>query len=445
MSDQKYNSNGDTPKDNKMPAVKGHEKKAEHFPLDLDDQKVDADLKMESNEIRSHSDGKSGPVSPEGKPASAPKKESGAGMKNPKEQLKEHKKRSRKKGRKNAWFFRGIWIGVIVLVGVGIAQFAISCLNDMLGFQKQSSQVTIELSKDATVDQVADILKDNGLINNKWAFTTYSKFTNSDGNYEYGTFQLTVGMDYQALINSLQASGNRVDTTTITFQEGMQVTEMAKKLEENGVCTADEFIKAVNNKDLWQSYEFISDIDNMEERAYYLEGYLFPDTYDFYKNEGAENAIEKMLNNTKNKLTSDLYKKVEKSGMSMDEIITLASMIQAEAASKKDMYNVSSVFHNRLEAGAGSSFAYLNSDPTIWYPYESQKDMPEGYQGAYNTYTHPGLPLGPICNPGMSAIEAALDPADTNYYYFCHAKDGTPYYAETEWEHNNNLVTAGLA
>lgn len=436
MSEKKNRANEKRPQN--------QQEKVEHFTLDLDDQRVDTNLEMNQNELRSHSDGK-GPVSPEPFQTPAPKQAQPHSGRSAEQMQKDHKKRSRKKGRKNKWFFRGVWLSVLVLVGIGIAQFAITCLNDLLAFQKPSNTVVVELKKGATTDEIADVLLEQDVIRNKWAFCMYSKFTKSDDLYEYGTFQLTTDMDYEALINTLQVSGGRVDTVTVTFQEGMQVTEMGAKLEEAGVCTQEEFEAAANNKELFASYEFISDIKNGENRAYFLEGYLFPDTYDFYKSEGAESAIEKMLNNTNEKLSSALYKSAEKADMTMDEVITLASMIQAEAASKKDMYNISSIFHNRLDAGVNSGFGYLNSDPTIWYPYLSKKDMPEGYAGDYNTYTHVGLPVGPICNPGLSAIKAALEPEDTNYYYFCHGKDGTPYYAETEWEHENNKAAAGIS
>lgn len=449
MSKNKNGSGSNQPK-NQNETVKSSassqnlQEKMQSFNMDNDDQKVKENLKMNSKDIRSHSDGKSGPVSPEAYKL-PPELQTGSGASADDESYKAHRKRSRKKGRKNRWFFRGVWLSVLILIGVGMASFCTTCLNDMLAFQKPANEVIVELKKGMSTDQIADILLEKDVIRNKWAFCTYSSVTGSDGFYEYGTFTLSTDMDYEALINKLQASGNTVETVRITFQEGMQVTEIGAKLEEAGVCTQEEFEEAANDKKLFGSYEFIDEIKDEEGRAYFLEGYLFPDTYDFYKNEGATSAIEKMLNNTQLKLDSDIRKKAEKLGMSMDEVITLASMIQAEANGKQDMYNISSIFHNRLDAGVYGGFGYLNSDPTIWYPYESEKDMPSGYEGAYNTYTHVGLPIGPICNPGLSAINAALEPADTNYYYFCHAKDGTAYYAETEAEHENNKALAGIS
>ena len=134
--------------------------------------------------------------------------------------------------------------------------------------------------------------------------------------------------------------------------------------------------------------------------------------------------------------------------MTLDEVLTLASIIQMEAANTDDMYMVSSVLHNRLENGSQYDIYTLDCDSTTYYPYRTKDDVPEAerdtFTSTYNTYTVRGLPAGPICNPGMDAIDAALNPQDTNYYYFCHDADGNAYYAVTAAEHQQNLVEAGL-
>lgn len=128
---------------------------------------------------------------------------------------------------------------------------------------------------------------------------------------------------------------------------------------------------------------------------------------------------------------------------SLDEIMTIASIIQAEAADVDDMYNVSSILHNRLSADADIGVSNLGLDSTKYYPYRSALDVPKNegknYTGKYDTYNKAGLPAGPICNPGMDAILAAINPNDTGYYYFCHDKDGNAYYASTIYEHEANL------
>ncbi|MEG1426563.1 MAG: endolytic transglycosylase MltG, partial [Oscillospiraceae bacterium] len=137
---------------------------------------------------------------------------------------------------------------------------------------------------------------------------------------------------------------------------------------------------------------------------------------------------------------------ITSSQMSMDQIITLASIIQAEAADTGDMYKVSAVLHNRLDRGGEAGTPRLQCDSTIYYPYKNKEDAPAGYESSYNTYEIQGLPEGAICNPGIDAIKAALnpDPENADSFYFCHSADGTAYYASTAEGHQENLQAAGL-
>ena len=151
------------------------------------------------------------------------------------------------------------------------------------------------------------------------------------------------------------------ETVRLTFPEGTTVIQAAQKLEESGVCTKDEFISAVNNTE--RDDKFVKAINNPQERPFLLEGYIYPDTYDFYVGEGAEKALGRFLANTESKLTDDMYAKAQKIGMSMDEIITLASIIQQEASVPSVMANVSSVLHNRLNS---SSYPRLQCDATVF-------------------------------------------------------------------------------
>ena len=372
----------------------------------------------------------------------------GNGPENP-EAWKAHKKRSRKKGRKNRWFYRGIWIAMVVLVSAGAVQYVLSGLSDMLAIGHEETVVTIHLEKDATTEEIASILEENGVIENPSFFTLYSSLTKADGHYEYGSFVLQMDMDYEAIINTLQSSNGSVDTVTVTFPEGMSVQELAQAMEQNGVCSEEEVLAAANNLEMFQGYELIGEIDNAEERYYLLEGYLFPDTYEFYRGSDVEAALGRMITNCQNKLTDTVRERAEELNMTLDEVLTLASMIQKEAADTQDMYYVSSVFHNRLEQGPASSTARLDSDPTVWYPYPDRASVPEdqleSFQSRYNTYEIVGLPPGPICNPGADAIDAALNPQQTNYLYFCHDAEGNAYYASTLAQHQQNLQTAGLA
>jgi UPF0755 protein len=361
---------------------------------------------------------------------------------------KAHKYRNKQKRRKNRFFFRAVWIIMVLLVSALLSQFAVIGISDMLAQGREKVSVTVEIPKNPTTDQIADILKDSGIIRDVSFFKLYSKFTKADGHYNNGSYKIDTDMDYQAIITNLQSNSNRVDTVKITFPEGINVVEMAALFEKNGVCSAKEALTIMNSSQFDGSFDIIHAIPNAADRYYKLEGYLFPDTYEFYKDEDPKTAIQKLINNCNKKLTTEIHNKAGGQNMTVDQIMTLASMIQAEAVNKEDMYQISSVFHNRLASGGKGDLLRLRSDPTTYYPYRTKAAVPSNlrdtYKSKYDTYTIEGLPAGPICNPGADAIDAALNPASTDYYYFCHDKNGKAYYAKTNAGHEANLVKAGL-
>ena len=238
-------------------------------------------------------------------------------------------------------------------------------------------------------------------------------------------------------------------TVTVTFPEGWTVKEIAEKLEENGVCTAKAFIDIVNNTAYLKtlSYTFFADIEEVAKRPFILEGYIFPDTYEFYKDEGAEAALTRFLDNTEQKLSAEYRSRAAETGYTMDEIITIASIIQEEASEHQHMPGVSSVLHNRLE---DEDYGMLQCDVTIHYINDCVKDSPyisadvDKVTEYYDTYECYGLPTGPICNPGIHAIEAALNPPETDYFYFVTDEDWNYYYAETYEEHQVNCENVGI-
>lgn len=256
-------------------------------------------------------------------------------------------------------------------------------------------------------------------------------------------FALALSLCSCSLIDRLKPAP-APETVRLTFPEGTTAIQAAQKLEEGGVCTKDEFIAAVN--DASRENKFVQSIKNPQERPFLLEGYIYPDTYDFYVGEGAEKALGRFLSNTESKLTDEMYKKAEELGMSMDEVITLASIIQQEASVPSVMAKVSSVLHNRLNS---PSYPRLQCDATIFYLKRSVKpyigeEQADKYDEFYNTYDRKGLPSGPITNPGIEAINAALNPADTEYYFFVTDNDGNYYFAKTYREHLENCKTAGV-
>ena len=243
------------------------------------------------------------------------------------------------------------------------------------------------------------------------------------------------------------------NTMTVTFPEGYTIIQIADKLEQSKVCTAQAFLEACKNPVAG------IEIDNAQDRVFLLEGYIFPDTYEFYLDSDAQSVVNKFIENYKSKITDEMKTRAQALGYTMDQIITLASIIQKECdADIEECANVSSVFHNRLKDPA--SFPKLQSDVTTFYITENLKDMlgyedgialenqndeVQKYINLYSTYYCSGLPVGAICNPGMKAINAALHPADTDYVFFLTDKSGENfYYAATIDKHNENGKAAGL-
>lgn len=237
-------------------------------------------------------------------------------------------------------------------------------------------------------------------------------------------------------------------TVRVTFPEGLTAKQIAEKLEENKVCSAEDFMALVQGEYYAAlSYDFIPEIENTENKAFVLEGYIFPDTYEFYKGESAETALARFLKNTDVKLTEEYRQRAQELGYTTDEIITLASIIQEEAGDPEEMPLVSSVLHNRIES---PDYGRLQCDVTINYVNDNITESPylsgdtAKYAELYNTYKCTGLPAGAICNPGLDAIEAALYPADTDYFFFVTDEDWNYYYAETYDEHKVNCQAVGL-
>lgn len=426
-----------------------HQKKVESFKLNIPDEDLGdlpgTDL---SSDLRGTDDGASNSViSSYSDPREAQRAKSMQDEAEIKAE-KAHQLRNKEKGRKNKGFFRFIWIIMVLFASILFSQFLITGINDMLAIGKEKVSVTVEIPKNASGGQVAEVLNSAGIIRDASFFQVYSKLTKADGHYSNGSYKIDTNMDYEAIINNLQSNMNRVDTVKITFKEGANILEIADLMEKNGVCSSKDVLSVVNSDTFDKSYEMLQAITNEPDRYYKLEGYLFPDTYEFYKDEDPEQAVEKLISNCSKKLTKQIRNKAAAENMTIDQMMTLASMIQAEAADKDDMYKISSVFHNRLNSGGEGDLLRLRSDPTTYYPYRTKAAVPsdirETYKSKYDTYTIKGLPAGPICNPGADAIDAALNPASTKYYYFCHDKNGKAYYAATNAQHEANLKKAGL-
>ena len=300
-----------------------------------------------------------------------------------------------------------------------------------------------------TGDMTSDIaqeLFELELIDNTFMFSLLSKVNGFDGAYQAGTHYLVPGLDYDEIMFLLTQKSVSV---VVTFPEGITYEDMKRRLHEAGLTFDDaDMDRCMDSPNLFTDYTFVSQIELKDGRDHVLSGYLFPDTYEFDVNASAQTIISTMLNNTEIKLYDEYYERAEALGMSMDEIITLASIIQAESSNITDMMYISSVFRNRMNS-EDESFHYISSDATVNFIRRLNGLDPDiilsaddlALDSPYNTYTHQGLPPGPICMPGVDAIQAALYPEpNSNYMYFCADGNGGTLFAVTLEEHEANVA-----
>ena len=324
-----------------------------------------------------------------------------------------------------------IWILCIIIVSVGLAFGVIYAGADYMGIGfGRGSDVTIEIEQGMSTEQIAEELKEAGAVKIPLLFRVYAKFKHYDSQFKYGVYSFNTEAGYEAISQMLIEEGALAQSVKVTIPEMSSIDDIAEILEENGVCTKSDFINEVQNGEF--GYDFIDDIP-VDNVYYRLEGYLFPETYDFYNfdsEECAHLAVEKMLKTLDDKLTDEMRQKISESGYTLHEIMTMASIVELEAGGSPDeMANVAAVFYNRLES---DDFTTLGSSPTRKYPYGG---------GKYNTYESPGLPPGPLCSPSLKSIEASIEPTeDFDYYYFVTDASMKFYYNKTLAEHNSTIA-----
>ncbi len=348
----------------------------------------------------------------------------------------------------------GIMLAIIIGVSAILCLYGIGCINDVLALNVEDKPVEVRVEKGMTDSEVIDILHDGKLINNKMFCKLFIKFFNKDGDYISGIYTLTPTLGVEKMISTMKTDFKSAETVSLTFPEGWTITQIAEKLEANQVCTASSFISTLQSVDFSEEYAFIKKIPDTDKRFHMLEGYIYPDTYEFYVGENASSVVRRFLDNFNARWTEDYSEQAKKRGLTLDEVIIMASVVQEEAANDSQMSTISGILYNRLDRPA--DFPYLECDSTYDY-YEktikpalttSVEDTQKAieYHSNYRTYRDPGtqgLPIGPICNPGADAIEAALYPKDTSYLYFRHnVNTGDVYYANTLSEHEANAKKA---
>ena len=342
--------------------------------------------------------------------------------------------RKRKKRRFNIFtYLLFVLITSAILAGVGWL-----LINDLCAFNKEDITATIEVTADDTVSTIADKLEDAGLIQYKWFFKLFATVADAKDKIGTGTYELNTDMDYRALIVGMHnSSGNlNSDTVRITIPEGYTVAQIIHLMAEKGVNTEENLLEAAKTAAF--DYEYI---DNNSEDISRLEGYLFPDTYDFYLNEKPANALNRLIKNFDSKLDDDLLAQAEARGYDLKKIITIASLIEKETDGT-DQVKIASVIYNRLggPGDKGGTYGLLQIDASLLYALPDHEgaitNADKQTDSKYNLYKYAGLPPTPIANPGLASIEAALEPAETNYYYYALGKDGKHHFSATLQEHN---------
>ena len=355
-----------------------------------------------------------------------------------------------------------IWLLLIVAIGVSLGRMVWVCAADVLAFGREEKIVTVSVTTNDTMESIAEKLQKAGLVRYPKLFLLYADLTDAEEKITTGSFTLNTVYDYHALVNQMSPrSGNRVVIEDVLIPEGYNCAQIFALLEQKGICKAADLEEWAANGEL-DDYWFLEGVERGDK--YCLEGFLFPDTYDFYENSTPKLALEKMLDGFDYRYSDELHAKLpalnerladmmRKNGkddayiaehqLDLRKLITVASLIEEESASAKESYKIASVIYNRLYNWGGNP-AFLNIDAAIFYALGQHKEAltAEDLQvdSPYNTYRYQGLVPGPISNPGLASIEAALDPEDTSYYYYVlNPAEGIHDFSKTLEDHEKKV------
>lgn len=326
-----------------------------------------------------------------------------------------------------------IYISCVLAASLLLTLISWLAIRDCFAFHnKVSEDIPIVVEDGEGLSAITKKLSDADIIDFPMAFRMYYTFIKKNTQVQYGTHYFKKGDDYDAILRKLSEATESRETAEFLVTEGKTQKDVISIISNAGYASSADLTEAIN----FTQFDDFKFLKNLPERSARLEGYLFPAKYEIYAGESARSIIIRMLKKFDSVFDDLMYDRAEELGMTVDEVITLASIIQAEAGSEDEMPNVSSVFHNRLN---NPSFGYLQSCATVQYTMTERKDVLTladiSVDNPYNTYKYAGLPAGPICNPGLAAIEAALYPADTDYYYFVSDGNGNNIFSRTYAEH----------
>lgn len=367
-----------------------------------------------------------------------------------KESEAEHRERPVRKGRPKRKKGEGllgipnilvtfVWLALILAIGVTAGRMLWVCAADVLAFGREDRVVTITIYESDTMDDIIEKLYSNGLIRYRSLFQLYASISDAQEDIQPGIYDLNTRYDYHALVNSMSPSSSR-SVVELTIPEGYTCRQIFALLEENRVCTAVDIGAYAVDGEL-DDYWFLENVERGSE--YCLEGFLFPDTYQFYQNSTPREALEKMLDNFEVRFNEEMRAQIETlnanvtgGGYTVREVVVVASLIEREAAAPSEAAAIAGVIYNRLFRW-GDTPAYLNIDAALVYAQGGDNQtIDTTLDSPYNTYTHVGLTPTPIANPGLSSLEAALNPETHDYYYYVlNPSTGMHQFSTTYEEH----------
>lgn len=367
-----------------------------------------------------------------------------------KESEAEHRERPVRKGRPKRKKGEGllgipnilvtfVWLALILAIGVTAGRMLWVCAADVLAFGREDQVVTITIYESDTMDDIIEKLYSNGLIRYRSLFQLYASISDAEEDIQPGIYDLNTRYDYHALVNSMSPSSSR-SVVQLTIPEGYTCRQIFDLLEENRVCTAVDIGAYASDGEL-DDYWFLENVERGSE--YCLEGFLFPDTYQFYQNSTPREALEKMLDNFEVRFNEEMRAQIETlnanvtgGGYTVREVVIVASLIEKEAAAPSEAAAIAGVIYNRLFRW-GDTPAYLNIDAALVYAQGGDNQtIDTTLDSPYNTYTHVGLTPTPIANPGLSSLEAALNPETHDYYYYVlNPSTGMHQFSTTYEEH----------
>ena len=357
----------------------------------------------------------------------------------------------------------GVWVVLTLLISVTLGRMAWVCASEILAFGREDKVITITVYETDTIDDITRKLARSELIHYPGLFKLYASFAVDDGDIKPGIWDLNTKYDYHALVKMMSPSSSR-DVVKVMIPEGYSCRQIFALLQENKVCTIQDIESYAATGEL-NDYWFLDGVARGDR--YCLEGFLFPDTYEFYQNDSPKSILTKMLNNFDTRFDETMRGKIQalnnhladlmrRDGKAQDyidshlftvrDVVNVASMIEKETSSAEEGYTIASVIYNRLFYWHGNP-AYLNIDATIIYALDGKTDLTAEdlrVNSPYNTYTNIGLTPGPIANPGLTSLQAALEPTDTNYYYYVlDPTTGTHVFSTTQEEHEANRTRLG--